>query len=59
MKKPKDQKIGEKLNANSKDHWEQRFPMTKGVGEDSEGALLPRPGKMRDQPHVKINECDH
>lgn len=33
------------------------FPQ--GMGDDPMGAFLPKPGKDRPQPHVKINECDH
>ena len=30
-----------------------------GYGNDPAGAFLARPGKLRAQPHQKINECDH
>ena len=33
------------------------FPI--GMDDDPKGAFLPRAGKDRPQPHVKINECDH
>lgn len=33
------------------------FPV--GMDDDPMGAFLPRSGKDRPQPHVKINECDH
>jgi hypothetical protein len=53
-------KIGEKLGANSKEHWEMHLsPTAEGFGNDPAGAFLPRPGKMRAQPHQKVNECDH
>jgi hypothetical protein len=52
--------IGSKLGANSKDQWEVHFPSTaQGYDDDAAGAFLPRPGKMRAQPHMKVNECDH
>lgn len=54
---PKDNK-----RAIPNDHWvrdvgKSVFPQ--GMDDDPMGAFLPRPGKDRAQPHVKINECDH
>jgi hypothetical protein len=45
-----------------KDHWQMDVSNSvfeRGRGNDPAGAFLPRPGKDRAQPHVKINECDH
>jgi hypothetical protein len=33
------------------------FP--EGMDDDPMGAFLPKSGKNRPQPHVKINQCDH
>lgn len=44
------------------EHWQidvSRSVFPRGYGDDPAGAFLPRPGKDRARPHVKINECDH
>jgi hypothetical protein len=56
----KPMKVGESLGINSKEFWQMTVPATaEGFGDDPAGAFLPRPGKYRAQPHLKINECDH
>ena len=48
--------------AQMKDHWQMNVAdsvFVRGYGNDPAGAFLPRPGKDRAQPHVKINELDH
>lgn len=45
-----------------KDHWSININASanpEGRGDNPAGAFLPRPGKYRAQPHVKVNECDH
>ena len=64
-KSNKDQlSVGEKFmherGKQCQDPWQVKVPATaEGFGDDPAGAFLPRPGKMRAQPHQKINECDH
>ena len=60
MKKqaPKEYKHPIEMN----DHWQKdvsKSVFQRGYGDDPAGAFLPRPGKDRAQPHIKINECDH
>lgn len=43
-------------------HWQvdvSKSVFPRGEGDDPAGAFLPRPGKDRARPHVKVNECDH
>lgn len=56
----KDLNVNYKKGMGSNDHWERRVPASaEGFEDDPAGAFLPRPGKDRAQPHIKINECDH
>lgn len=41
------------------EHWEMNRNITPAGDSSGWGAFLPRPGKDRPTPHVKINECDH
>ena len=41
-----------------KDHWEKHIDMNP-QGKSPEYAFLPKKGKDRPQPHVKLNDCDH
>lgn len=62
MAKEKQLKVNEKLGKGSQEHWVKEVSPTvfaRGYGNDPAGAFLPRPGKDRIQPHLKINECDH
>jgi hypothetical protein len=60
MKDQKKMSVGNSMGIKSKEHWESTVPATaRGYGNDPQGAFLPRPGKDRAQPHMKINECDH
>jgi hypothetical protein len=44
----------------SHEHWQMNLDLTPaGRGNDPAGAFLPRAGKDRAVPHVKVNECDH
>jgi hypothetical protein len=61
-KEAKDLNKGYRLGMPSNDHWQvdvSKSVFVRGYGDDPAGAFLPRPGKDRVQPHVKINECDH
>lgn len=54
------QEIKQPISMN--EHWKidvSDSVFCRGYGDDPSGAFLPRPGKDRAQPHVKINECDH
>ena len=59
MKDYKDLKIGEKLGANSKEHWQIQYPCPEGNNELPNASFLPMSGAKRAQPHQKVNECDH
>lgn len=62
MKKSKDINVGYRKGMPSNEHWQKDVSesvFVRGYGDDPAGAFLPRPGKDRAQPHVKINECDH
>lgn len=41
------------------EHWEVNRDATPAGASSGWGAFLPRAGKDRPTPHVKINECDH
>lgn len=41
------------------DPWQFNFDLTPKGNDTGWGAFLPRPGKDRPTPHVKLNECDH
>lgn len=61
-KEAKDLDVNYKKGMPSQEPWvkdvsKSVFP--RGQGDDPMGAFLPRPGKDRARPHVKINECDH
>ena len=61
-KEAKDLNVYEKKGNPPQEHWQidiGKAAFDRGYGDDPRGAFLPRPGKDRAQPHVKINECDH
>lgn len=61
-KEAKDLNKGYRPGMPSNEHWQvdvSKSVFQRGYGDDPAGAFLPRPGKDRAQPHVKINECDH
>jgi hypothetical protein len=39
--------------------WEFNTDLTPAGDNTGWGAFLPRSGKSRPTPHVKLNECDH
>ncbi len=41
------------------EQWEVNRDATPAGNNSGWGAFLPRAGKDRPTPHVKINECDH
>lgn len=43
----------------SHEQWEVDVDLTPIGNSEGNGALLPRPGKLRPTPHTKTNECDH
>lgn len=45
--------------ANPQEHWQMNYDLTPAGDNTGWGAFLPRSGKDRPQPHVKLNECDH
>jgi len=62
MKNKEKLNVGEKKGLPSQEHWEKDVAdsvFERGYGNDPNGAFLPRPGKDRARPHVKVNECDH
>lgn len=40
-------------------HWQINTDITPEGNDSDHGAFLPRRGKNRPRPYVKINECDH
>ncbi len=61
-KEAEDLDIGYHKGMPSNEHWQKDVSESvfcRGYADDPKGAFLPRPGKDRAQPHVKINECDH
>ena len=55
-------KLSHKDPMKMKDHWQidvGKSVFQRGYGDDPAGAFLPRPGKDRAVPHIKVNECDH
>ncbi len=57
--KQKDLSVGSKLNVQSNQHWQVHLPCMEGKVDDPTTAFFPLPGKLRPQPHQKVNECDH
>lgn len=45
--------------ANKSGHWEKHILINREGKNTPENAFLPKQGKNRPQPHVKINELDH
>ncbi len=61
-KEAKDMNVGYHKGMPVDQHWQKdvgESVFQRGYGDDPAGAFLPRPGKDRAQPHLKINECDH
>lgn len=59
-KEARDLGVNSKKGMPANEHWQITVPATaEGFGDDPAGAFLPRPGKNRAQPHLKINEVDH
>jgi len=40
-------------------HWERHIKVNPEGPNSPENAFLPKRGKNRPQPHVKVNELDH
>ena len=60
MKDYKDLSVGSHLSSKSKEPWQVNVELSgKGKNDDPAASFHPTPGKLRAQPHIKINECDH
>lgn len=61
-KEAMDMGVNSRKGMPSQEHWQMdvsKSVFPQGMGDDPMGAFLPRPGKDRARPHLKINECDH